>query len=390
MNSEIPSIPESDNANFESIESENEQQEAQLEDNSDIWSDAKDMDARDADAIEIILESESDTTTSEAPETENKSVAQSQWQETDLSSTEKIEIATSEDSQPTKTTIVEPQTEPELFADRWLEESESDTANVNSANSQEIPTTAIDKSEINALEERKAQLQTEIESLQVQKEQMLLQQIAKAQESIGRIVEEGLQELQERKTALQIDVEKLERRKERINLEMRRNFAGSSQELAVRVQGFKDYLVGSLQDLATAADKLELVKKEAPMSRSRDRERVRDRGDESGRVDRRDRGRVRDRNDRRSRNTAAQSAAAQFSEPTFAEQGRRIRQLLDKYRNNPDYYGSPWQLRRTFEPTHAKRVQDWFFTQGGERSSRQHGKSFTKYFGSFGCDFGAA
>ncbi|MGL4881865.1 MAG: DUF3086 domain-containing protein, partial [Waterburya sp.] len=47
------------------------------------------------------------------------------------------------------------------------------------------------------------------------------------------------------------------------------------------------------------------------------------------------------------------------------DQSRRIRQLLDKYRNSPDYYGSPWQLRRTFEPIHAKRVQDWFFMQGG-------------------------
>ena len=97
-----------------------------------------------------------------------------------------------------------------------------------------------------------------------------------------------LKELQERKMALQIEIEKLERRKERINQEMRNNFAGSSQELAVKVQGFKDYLVGSLQDLVTAAEKLELARVEAPASRRRE-EQVRSR--ENLRRDDRDRGR---------------------------------------------------------------------------------------------------
>jgi len=64
--------------------------------------------------------------------------------------------------------------------------------------------------------------------------------------------------LSERNAALQIAVEQLERRQERIRTEMRTSFAGASQELAIRVQGFKDYLTGSLQDLA-AAEQLELV-----------------------------------------------------------------------------------------------------------------------------------
>jgi hypothetical protein len=39
----------------------------------------------------------------------------------------------------------------------------------------------------------------------------------------------------------------------------------------------------------------------------------------------------------------------------------------------PDYYGAPWQLRRTFEPIHADRVSDWFFTQGGRGSLKSLG-----------------
>jgi len=59
---------------------------------------------------------------------------------------------------------------------------------------------------------------------------------------------------EQRRQALQIAVEQLERRQERIRTEMRTSFAGASQELAIRVQGFKDYLT-SLQDLAAAAER---------------------------------------------------------------------------------------------------------------------------------------
>ena len=214
---------------------------------------------------------------------------------------------------------------------------------------------------------------------------MLLQQTREIQQSMAQIVELGTQELKERKTALQIEIEKLERRRDRINQEMRSNFAGSSQELAVKVQGFKEYLVGSLQDLARAADKLDLVKREVSTSSSprrsfsRDGEseldtaRVRNRSDRAGRDPRSMGGRDgrsmrdsrRDSRSSRGRNPAPSASQSQFSEPTFADQSKRIRQLIDKYRNNPDYYGSPWQLRRTFEAIHAKKVQDWFFVQGG-------------------------
>ncbi|MEO1558334.1 MAG: DUF3086 domain-containing protein, partial [Cyanobacteria bacterium J06632_19] len=72
------------------------------------------------------------------------------------------------------------------------------------------------------------------------------------------MTQEGLSELEQRKQTLLISIEQLERRQERIRNEMRTTFAGASQELAIRVQGFKDYLTGSLQDLAAAAEQLEL------------------------------------------------------------------------------------------------------------------------------------
>jgi hypothetical protein len=60
-------------------------------------------------------------------------------------------------------------------------------------------------------------------------------------------------------------------------------------------------------------------------------------------------------------------------EKNFKDETRQIRGLLNQYRTKPDYYGAPWQLRRTFEPIHAERVAEWFFTQGGRGALRSMG-----------------
>jgi hypothetical protein len=173
----------------------------------------------------------------------------------------------------------------------------------------------------------------------------LQDQIRESQSALGRLVQDGLSELEQRKQALQISVEQLERRQERVRNEMRTSFAGSSQEVAIRVQSFKEYLVGSLQDLALAAEQLELPKKLKEFDQPRS-----------------------------TAATSAQSIATPpFAEQSFQDQARKIRGLIDQYRNRPDYYGAAWQLRRTFEPVHADRVSTWFFTQGGRGAVRSLG-----------------
>lgn len=189
-------------------------------------------------------------------------------------------------------------------------------------------------------------LQQEVNELQQTKEQ-LQQQIAIDQATMGRIVQEGLKELEQRKRELQISVEQLERRLERIREEMRTTFAGTSQDLAIRVQSFKEYLVGSLQDLAMAADQLEFPQpSKTPMQPI---------AEPSPEI------------------TSTPVPVPKFAEQTFLEQTKKVRALLDQYRNRPDYYGTPWTLRRTFEPIHAERVSNWFFTQGGRGAIRTMG-----------------
>ncbi|ESA33751.1 small-conductance mechanosensitive channel [Leptolyngbya sp. Heron Island J] len=169
---------------------------------------------------------------------------------------------------------------------------------------------------------------------------------------IARLVQAGLQDLESRRQALQQEVEQLERRRDRIQAEMRTTFAGASQDLAVRLQGFKEYLVGSLQDLATSAEQLDLVPPEPKSSPP-----------ETGAY----------RSAAIPEPPASDMATTAFSIQRFEEQRERVRSLIDQYRTRPDYYGPPWQLRRTFETIHADRVSNWFFTQGGRGAVKSLG-----------------
>ncbi len=200
-------------------------------------------------------------------------------------------------------------------------------------------------SEVTDFQQEQQNLKSEIDSLQETKAKLQKDLMAQS-EVMGRLVSEALTQLEQRRQVLQIEVEKLERRKERIQREMRTTFAGASQDLAIRIQGFKDYLVGSLQDLAVAAEQLKL----APQTYESQTPIVED-----------------------APQSVSNSDNPKFVEMGFEEQTRQIRQILDEYRNMPDYYGPPWKLRRTFEPIHAERVSNWFFSQGGRGALRTMG-----------------
>ncbi len=201
--------------------------------------------------------------------------------------------------------------------------------------------------------QRVAQLQSQEQTLRQEIANLeanykdLSKQVAQTQTTMGRVVQEALVQLEQRKQSLQLAVEQLERRQERIRAEMRTSFAGTSQELAIRVQGFKDYLTGSLQDLAAAAEQLELTPKAKPVEVEKPVV--------------------------KQSKQAETPSTPQFAEQRFQSTTKQVRRLIDEYRTKPDYYGPPWQLRRTFEPVHAERVSNWFFTQGGRGALRSMG-----------------
>jgi hypothetical protein len=209
----------------------------------------------------------------------------------------------------------------------------------------ETPSLASAEAKITQLQQQEAALKAEIAELEITYK-TLQTQVTTTQTALSQIVQDSLSQLEQRKQTLQISVEQLERRQERIRNEMRTTFAGTSQDLAIRIQGFKDYLTGSLQDLASAAEQLQLVQPAKEKEKPAQKE---------------------------AKPVKEQSEMPQLGQQQFQDTTKKIRRLLDQYRNEPDYYGPPWQLRRTFEPIHGERISTWFFTQGGRGALRTMG-----------------
>jgi Protein of unknown function (DUF3086) len=159
-----------------------------------------------------------------------------------------------------------------------------------------------------------------------------------------QLIADRLRPLEDRKRALETEIAQLEQRQIRLQAEMRTNFAGTSEEIAVRVQSFKEYLLGSLQDLVVAADRLELVRQvEIPAATPHPEPNATPKPPSN----------TFDINDRT------------FAEPNYQGKNDRIRQVIEVFKSDPDYYGPAWKLRRTFDRIPAERTADWFFTQGG-------------------------
>lgn len=195
-----------------------------------------------------------------------------------------------------------------------------------------------------------AQIKAEIDRLYQIKTQ-LEQQITDTQLSFGEILRSSIDELEQRRQKLQISVEQLERRRDRIKAEISKSFAGSSQDIAIRLQGFKDYLVGSLQDLVVIAEEIDFP--QPPPAQIRIQTPI---------------------NAPPTSGTPPRNPTnPQFAEPPFKSNAAKVRASIDRYRTAPDYYAPTWQLRRTLEAVHADKVSDWFFTNGGRGAVRTMG-----------------
>jgi len=189
---------------------------------------------------------------------------------------------------------------------------------------------------ITVLHQEKQQLIAEIAQLRTDKTQ-----ISELQATVTQITQESLGEYQTRKQEITGEIAVLQRKYDRLQTEMKTIYAGASQDVAVRVQGFKDYLLGSLQDLVGTVEKLNLVPK--PIKIVEPELKV------------------------------AAIVQPSLTEQAYGDQKQKIEQLLERYRTLPDYYGPAWKLRRTFEASHADRVSNWFFAQAGRGAVRSMG-----------------
>ena len=148
----------------------------------------------------------------------------------------------------------------------------------------------------------------------------------------------ALTELQQQRTALLEEIRQLEARRGQSQKEIEASFAGQADGVARRLKGFQDYLVGALQDLAVAAEQVELVPQQVLVQPS-------------------------------PLDQASVAAAPEPSTPVaaglFGPDEVLIRERLAGFGGQPDFYADPWQLRRSLDASGAALLDDWFLGQGG-------------------------
>ncbi len=154
----------------------------------------------------------------------------------------------------------------------------------------------------------------------------------------------ALRELKQQREALEAEIKELSGRRDQLQQEINNSFAGQSDSIARRVKGFQDYLVGALQELAVAAEQMELVVQPLVVQPSP--------------------------LDQAAAAQAASSAAGVSTPPPaaaglFSADEALIRERLQRFQGQPDFYADPWKLRRSLEASGAGLLDDWFLNQGG-------------------------
>ena len=157
----------------------------------------------------------------------------------------------------------------------------------------------------------------------------------------------ALQELQEKRATLQGEIQALEQRKDQLTEEISRSFTGQSEEIAKRVRGFQDFLVGALQDLAASAEQAQLVSLPLQVQPSS--------------------------LDQQQAAQAAAPQAAPAAAGLFSEDEEVIRNWLASFQGQPDFSADPWRLRRTLEAEGTALLEDWFLQQGGRGAQPSRG-----------------
>ncbi len=168
------------------------------------------------------------------------------------------------------------------------------------------------------------------------------------QPEVSPLLQVALSELIQRRDELQQELQELDKRKSQFDEELKTSFTGQSDAIARRVKGFQDYLTGALQDLAQSAEQLELVVQPVMVKPSPLDEASKDQPLE---------------------NTEQVPAVAD----TFKPDEALIRQCLEQFLGQPDFYAEPWKLRRSLDQKDLELLEDWFFGMGGRGAQPSRG-----------------
>jgi FtsZ-binding cell division protein ZapB len=164
-----------------------------------------------------------------------------------------------------------------------------------------------------------------------------------AQELIGL----ALHELREQRDSLQSEIQALQQRRDQLSKEIGGSFTGQSEDIAKRVRGFQEYLVGALQDLAASAEQAQLVSQPLLVQPST--------------------------LDLQQAVEAAAPQAAPAAAGLFSQDEAIIRDWLASFQGQPDFSADPWRLRRTLDAEGATVLEEWFLQQGGRGAQPSRG-----------------
>ena len=165
-------------------------------------------------------------------------------------------------------------------------------------------------------------------------------------------LELALSELRQQRDSLQAEINDLTSRRDQLQQELSGSFAGQSDAIARRVKGFQEYLVGALQELAVAAEQMELVVQPLVVQPS-----PLDQAQAAAAA----------------AGPAAAAAAPVAAAGLFSADEALIRERLAAFQGQPDFYADPWKLRRSLEPGGAALLDDWFLSQGGRGAQPSSG-----------------
>ncbi len=169
-----------------------------------------------------------------------------------------------------------------------------------------------------------------------------------SQTNFSPLIEIALKELQSQRNELKEEIKQLSKRKSELEKEVTATFTGQSDAIARRVKGFQDYLTGALQGLAQSAEQLDLVVQPLVLQPSPlDKETIHEKKDSLEQV-------------------------AAISD-TFKPDETLIRQCLEQFLGQPDFYADPWKLRRSLESQDIALLEDWFFSMGGRGAQPSRG-----------------
>ena len=158
------------------------------------------------------------------------------------------------------------------------------------------------------------------------------------------VVALALTELSQQRDALLAEISALEGRRALIQKEIASSFAGQADGIARRMKGFQDYLVGALQDLAVAAEQVDLVPQQVLVQPSPlDAAAAATAGSP----------------------TNSEAPSAPGAAGLFSQDEALIRERLASFGGQPDFYADAWKLRRTLDAPGASCLDDWFLAQGG-------------------------